>query len=165
MRWCSVLSAHVGCLLFIGMLSGCSFQLRTVPDAPQLAGTYWLEVRSPYPAIRFVLENTLRARGFGVAAGAEGYIVQITEEHFSENEIGLDTELPLPYRFLTYEIKYQVFESGSTEYIVDTIMESTDYSFTKGNYLQQQKAHDLALESLRKRAAIHLTNRLIEIVN
>ena len=165
MRWCSVLAVHAGCLLFISMLSGCGFQLRTVPDTPQLVGTYSLEVRSPYPDIRFVLENTLRARGFGVVAGVEGYIVQITEERFSENEIGLDKELPLPYRFLTYELEYQVFESGLTEIISDTITESTDYSFAEGNYLQQQKAHDLAVEALRKRAAIHLANKLIEIVN
>lgn len=156
--------------LWLGMLAGallaaCGFQLQgRLGLSPQLERVE-VRVADRHSDFTRALRRSLRASGARLVeeAGADGAVVRIIEDRFTENVLSVDARnIPTDYE-LIYQVEVEV-RRGAAELMAPEPFQLTRiYSFNETRALAKEREKDVLREALARDLASVVLRRLASL--
>lgn len=156
--------------LWLGMLAGallvaCGFQLQgRLGLSPQLERVE-VRVADRHSDFTRALRRSLRASGARLVeeAGADGAVVRIIEDRFTENVLSVDARnIPTDYE-LIYEVEVEVRRGAAQLMAPEPFLLTRIYSFNETRSLAKEREKDVLREALARDLASVVLRRLASL--
>lgn len=144
------------------LLAGCGFQLQGRQELPPQLAKVQLQAADRQSDFTRALRRSLDASGARLveSAGADGALVHILTDRFTENVLSVDARnIPTDYE-LIYEVEVEVRAGGQELMAAEPFSLSRIYSFNETKLLAKEREKDVLREALARDMASVVLRRL-----